>query len=601
MPQMGESITEGTITKWLKQVGEKIDRDEPLLEISTDKVDAEIPSPAGGILLEIRNQEGETVEVNHVIAVIGEEGEAGAQAPAPAAEAAKPAEAVAATTTSSTPSNGSEIHAPQSDGTPTAVTTPVQVEAKAEVKAETDSVPTAPAAAADLTEIVMPQMGESITEGTITKWLKAAGDKVERDEPLFEISTDKVDAEIPSPVSGTLLEIRNQEGETVEVGHVVAYIGAEGTAPVAAPKKESPAPASETAKPVEAPKTEPVAAVSAPVIPAKTNGDASVEDLRKTKSSPLVRNIAKEHNVDISKIHGSGLSGRVTKNDILTFIETGAAVKPEDLLVGKASPATAPASQPSAAASAGGQKTSYTAPALTASAGDRVEPMSIMRKKIAEHMVFSRQTSAHVTSVYEIDMTNVVKFRDANKNAFQERFGTKLTFMPFIFQATVAALRKFPIANAQVSEDKIIYKGDINLGMAVALDWGLIVPVIKRADQLSLSGLALAANDLADRARMKKLVPDEVAGGTFTITNPGVFGGLFGTPIINQPQVAILCVGTIEKRPKVLTTPDGDDYVAIRSMAYFALTYDHRIVDGADGERFLSFMKDYLENTQFSV
>ncbi len=623
MPQMGESITEGTITKWLKQVGEKIDRDEPLLEISTDKVDAEIPSPAGGILLEIRNQEGETVEVNHVIAVIGEEGEAGAPAApvasapsAPPAEAAKPAEApnptVAAATT--TPSNGSEIHAPQSDGTPTAVTTPVQVEAeaKAEVKAETDSVPTAPAA--DLTEIVMPQMGESITEGTVTKWLKAVGDKVERDEPLFEISTDKVDAEIPSPVSGILLEIKNQEGETVEVGHVVAYIGAEGAAPAAtasdAPKKEAPATAAEAAKPAEAPKTESVAAVSAPVFPAKTNGDASVEDLRKTKSSPLVRNIAKEHNVDISKIHGSGLSGRVTKNDILSFIETGAAVKPEDLLVGaagKASPATAPAAQPAApvpaasAASAGGQKTGYTAPALTAAAGDRVEPMSIMRKKIAEHMVFSKQTSAHVTSVYEIDMTNVVKFRDANKNAFVERFGTKLTFMPFIFQATVAALRKFPIANAQVSEDKIIYKGDVNLGMAVALDWGLIVPVIKRADQLSLSGLALAANDLADRARMKKLSPDEVAGGTFTITNPGVFGGLFGTPIINQPQVAILCVGTIEKRPKVLTTPDGDDYVAIRSMAYFALTYDHRIVDGADGERFLSFMKDYLENTQFSV
>jgi len=216
-------------------------------------------------------------------------------------------------------------------------------------------------------------------------------------------------------------------------------------------------------------------------------------------------------------------------------------------------------------------------------------------------MVFAKKTSAHVTSVYEIDMSNVVKFREANKAAFQERFGTKLTFMPFIFQAVNQALRKFPVVNAQVNGEQIVYKGDINLGIAVALDWGLIVPVIKRADQLSLSGLALAANDLADRARMKKLSPDEVAGGTFTITNPGVFGGLFGTPIINQPQVAILCVGTVEKRPKVLTTPDGDDYIAIRSMAYFALTYDHRIVDGADGERFLAFMKDYLENTQFSV
>ncbi|MGI8555185.1 MAG: dihydrolipoamide acetyltransferase family protein, partial [Pyrinomonadaceae bacterium] len=232
---------------------------------------------------------------------------------------------------------------------------------------------------------------------------------------------------------------------------------------------------------------------------------------------------------------------------------------------------------------------------------DRVEPMSVMRKKIAEHMTFSKQTSAHVTSVYEFDMTNVAKFRAKNKAEFQSRYGTKLTFMPFIFQAVTNALRKFPIVNSQVSGEQIIYKGEINLGMAVALDWGLIVPVIKSADTLSLSGLALAANDLADRARTKKLLPDEVSGGTFTITNPGVFGGLFGTPIINQPQVAILCVGTIEKRAKVLTTPDGDDYLAVRQMAYFALTYDHRVVDGADAEKFLSFMKEYLETTKFNL
>jgi pyruvate dehydrogenase E2 component (dihydrolipoamide acetyltransferase) len=590
MPQMGESITEGTITKWLKQVGDKIERDEPLLEISTDKVDAEIPSPAAGVLLEILNQEGETVEVNHVIAMIGEEGEKGAAA----LSAPAPTEAAA----SSGSSNGA-IHSPQSNGTPTAQTTPEPEETKAEPVTETpaETPAAAPATAsgstAGATEIVMPQMGESITEGTITKWLKAVGDKVERDEPLFEISTDKVDAEVPSLVSGTLLEIRNQEGETVEVGAIVAFVGAEGAAPVAA-STGAPAP---KAEPAVTPAAQPVQAS-----PAKTNGDASVDELRRTKSSPLVRNIAKENNVDITKIPGSGISGRVTKKDILSFIDTGAAVRPEDLLVGKAAPVSAPAATPAAQpVSAPAQKSSYTAPALTAAAGDRVEPMSIMRKKIAEHMTYSRRTSAHVTSVYEIDMTNVVKFRDANKNAFQERFGTKLTFMPFIFQAVNQALRKFPVVNAQVNGDQIIYKGDINLGMAVALDWGLIVPVIKRADQLSLSGLALAANDLADRARMKKLMPDEVAGGTFTITNPGVFGGLFGTPIINQPQVAILCVGAVEKRAKVLTTPDGDDYVAIRSMAYFALTYDHRIVDGSDGEKFLSFMKEYLENTQFSV
>jgi 2-oxoglutarate dehydrogenase E2 component (dihydrolipoamide succinyltransferase) len=326
--------------------------------------------------------------------------------------------------------------------------------------------------------------------------------------------------------------------------------------------------------------------------------------LRKTKSSPLVRNIAKEHGVDISRIEGSGMSGRVTKRDILNFIESGAALRPQDLL-GKsalvAPQVTAPpAAQPQTVAPPAPQAT-YSAPSVPQALGDRIEPMSVMRKKIAEHMTFSKQTSAHVTSVYEFDMTNVAKFRDKNKAEFQTRYGTKLTFMPFIFQAVTNALRKFPVVNAQVAGEQIVYKGDVNLGMAVALDWGLIVPVIKRADTLSLSGLALAANDLADRARTKKLMPDEVAGGTFTITNPGVFGGLFGTPIINQPQVAILCVGTIEKRPKVITTDDGDDVIAIRSMAYFALTYDHRIVDGADAEKFLSFMKEYLETTQFNL
>jgi 2-oxoglutarate dehydrogenase E2 component (dihydrolipoamide succinyltransferase) len=247
------------------------------------------------------------------------------------------------------------------------------------------------------------------------------------------------------------------------------------------------------------------------------------------------------------------------------------------------------------------EKVAYIPPTIRVSAEDRVEPMSIMRKKIAEHMVFSKRTSAHVTTVYEIDMTNVAKFREQHKAEFQARYGTKLTYMPFIFQAVIQAIKKYPIFNAQVSGDQIIYKGEINLGMAVALDWGLIVPVIKRADTLSLAGLALVANDLADRARAKKLSPDEVQGGTFTITNPGVFGGLFGTPIINQPQVAILCVGVIEKRPKVITTPDGDDVIAIRQMAYFALTYDHRIIDGADAEKFLSFIKQYLETTNFSL
>jgi len=589
MPQMGESITEGTVSKWLKQVGERIEKDEAILEISTDKVDAEVPSPGAGVLLEIRTQEGETVEVGTVVAIVGEEGEAGASVPSPA------------------------------------TTVPVEVEMSAASEPEPEAIPAEPvrdaveaplampqnsataAASGSATDIVMPQMGESITEGTVSKWLKAVGDTIDKDEALLEISTDKVDAEVPSPVGGTLLAINVQEGETVEVGSVLALVGAAGAAPepetsdtrqvAAAPMSEPGAVTSEPSQP--GPNLPPVQAKAAS---ASTNGghngNATVDELRRTKSSPLVRNIAKEHGIDITRIPGSGISGRVTKGDILSFIETGAALRPEDLLVkGAVMPQPAPVAVPASPA----PTVSNLAPDRpVATTEDRIEKMSVMRKKIADHMTFSKQTSAHVTSVYEIDMTNVAKFRTAHQADFQARFGTKLTFMPFIFQAVTAAIREFRIVNAQVDGDQIVYKGDINLGMAVALDWGLIVPVIKNADTLSLAQLATAANDLADRARTKRLKPDEVQGGTFTITNPGVFGGLFGTPIINQPQVAILCVGTIEKRAKVMTSADGDDYVAIRQMAYFALTYDHRIVDGADAEKFLAYMKRYLESAPFA-
>ena len=569
MPQMGESITEGTVSKWLKAVGDKIEKDEAILEISTDKVDAEVPSPAAGTLLEIRHQEGETVEVGTVLAMIGAEGEQPAAAPAVKTEVPAQMQADSAA--------AHEIPAPAIIAD--AVATPPAAQP-------------ASSAAGEGVEVVMPQMGESITEGTVSKWLKAVGDPIEKDEPLLEISTDKVDAEVPSPAAGKLLSINVQEGQTVEVGSVLAMVGAEGAVgstpvPKAAPQQPTPA-ATDTTKP-----TPPMPQVQAAAIATGDggNGAKTVDDLRRLKSSPLVRNIAKEHGVDITRIPGSGISGRVTKKDIMSFIETGAALRPQDLLV-KGAPATS--TQPAARAG-------YTPAAVTTAVGDRVEKMSVMRKKIAEHMTFSKQTSAHVTSVYEIDMTNVARFRDKNKSEFQNRYGTKLTYMPFIFQAVTNAIRKYPVVNAQVDGENIIYKGDINLGMAVALDWGLIVPVIRKADTLSLSGLALTANDLADRARMKKLNPDEVQGGTFTITNPGVFGGLFGTPIINQPQVAILCVGTIEKRPKVFTSPEGDDYIAIRQMAYFALTYDHRIVDGADAEKFLSDMKEYLEKGEFAL
>jgi 2-oxoglutarate dehydrogenase E2 component (dihydrolipoamide succinyltransferase) len=484
------------------------------------------------------------------------------------------------------------------------------------------------------TEVVMPQMGESIAEGTITKWLKQVGDRVERDEPLFEISTDKVDAEIPSPAAGTLTEIRFKEGETVEINTTVAVLdggATSGAAPAVASsetaakeaqpeQKQSEATAAKaqsaetvTPAPQAAPaaKTETAPAKSEPATaaaettteqkpatpkketapqPAQPGGNgggaaASAEELRRTKSSPLVRKIAQEHGVDIAALEGTGMSGRVTKNDILSFIESGA-------------PAAASARTTQASPAI---QTPAATPSLKPAEGDRVEQMTVMRKKIAEHMVVSRRTSAHVTTVYEIDMTRIAKLREQNKDSFAERTGTKLSFMPFIFQAVNNGLRKFPIFNAQVSGDQIIYKRDINLGMAVALDWGLIVPVIKRADDLSISGLARAANDLAERARAKQLKPDEVGGGTFTITNPGVFGGLFGTPIINQPQLAILGVGKIEKRAKVLTTSDGEDYIAIRWMAYFALSFDHRVIDGADAERFLAYVKEQLEAGEFSL
>jgi 2-oxoglutarate dehydrogenase E2 component (dihydrolipoamide succinyltransferase) len=591
MPQMGESITEGTVSKWLKQVGDRVEKDEPVLEISTDKVDAEVPSPGAGVLLAINTPEGETVEVGTILAVIGEEGEVATSSGQPSAVSPQPEQRI------------EEETAPATSSAPP----PKTIETAAAAASSDQPSPVNDQA----TQVVMPQMGESITEGTVSKWIKKVGDHVEKDEPLLEISTDKVDAEVPSPAAGTLLAINVAEGETVEVGSVLALVGAQGAAgqtgklqqktsmegelAPADPVQE--ASGSSTAAAAATSPTSPLSVPSAVGSPKRPhanggNGTTSVDELRRTKSSPLVRNIAKEHGIDITRIPGSGLSGRVTKHDILNFIETGAALRPQDLLV-KGAPAMP---TPSAA------KAAFAAPPpATVAMEDRVEKMSVMRKKIAEHMTFSKQTSAHVTSVYEIDMTNVAKFRAANQEAFQAKYGTKLTFMPFIFQAVTAAIREHRIVNSQVEGDQIIYKGNINLGMAVALDWGLIVPVIKNADTLSLSELAVTANDLADRARAKKLNPDEVQGGTFTITNPGVFGGLFGTPIINQPQVAILCVGTIEKRTKVMTSAEGDDYIAIRQMAYFALTYDHRVVDGADAEKFLSYLKRYLEHAPFSI
>ena len=425
------------------------------------------------------------------------------------------------------------------------------------------------------TNVVMPQMGESIAEGTIVRWIKKVGDQVDRDEPLFEISTDKVDAEIPSPGAGVLTEIRVKEGDTVPVNSVVAVIGGEGeavAAPAAGALPEAAAGQPEASSAVQAASPTPQAPSPAPGAK-PTAAEPSREDLRRQKSSPLVRRIAKDNQVDISNIHGTGVSGRVTKSDILGFIESGGA---------KSAASPPPPSPPPQAAAPG--------PAFRPGENVRIEPMSIMRRKIAEHMVLSAHTSPHVYSVYEVNFGQVAALREKRKAAF-EAAGAKLTFTAFIAKVIVDALRQFPTVNASIDGDNIVYKRDINLGIAVALENGLIVPVIRNADEKNLLGLSRAVNDLAARARNKKLSPDEVQGGTFTITNPGIFGALYGLPLINQPQVAILGVGGIEKRAVVI-----NDAIAIRPMCHLTLGYDHRLIDGAEAGRFLSFVKERLEN-----
>jgi 2-oxoglutarate dehydrogenase E2 component (dihydrolipoamide succinyltransferase) len=428
-------------------------------------------------------------------------------------------------------------------------------------------------------DVVMPQMGESIAEGTITRWIKQVGETVSRDEPLFEISTDKVDAEIPSPSAGTLVEVKNQAGETVPVNQIVAVLETDAAA-AAAPPPAKAAPASAAAPAGTAPAPLAAAApapAAAPVKTAQTPAPAAPAAAEGAFVSPVVRKIAAEHGIDPSRIPGTGAGGRVTKKDILDYVAKGGARVPS------APPAAAPAAAPAAPAPS---------PAITFAAGARVErqAMSPMRKKIAEHMLESRRISAHVHSVFEVDMSRIVALREKYKPVYEQRHGTKLTLTPFFVKAVCDGLRAWPVVNASVEGDEIVYKKDLNIGVAVALDWGLIVPVVRAADQLSLAGLAVKVNDLAERARTKKLVPDEVAGGTFTITNPGIFGGVFGLPIINQPQVAILGVGGIEKRPVVI-----DDAIAIRSMMYMSMSYDHRIVDGAVADQFLAMVKKGLQ------
>ena len=471
-------------------------------------------------------------------------------------------------------------------------------------------------------DVIMPQMGESVAEGTITRWLKKVGEYVERDEALFEVSTDKVDTEIPAAAAGYLVEILADEGATVEVNSKVAVLsseplGAESGSETSSETAE-PAAATDTTKgattsPPDAPRTPARLPEAASALPSRAEMD--VETARRVRSSPLVRRIAKEHNIDISRIQGTGLSGRVTRKDIMSFIESGGASKTAGVPTRSETAARAPSThtshaqppstqppRPSPDASGGGRG-AHPAVSLdipphflaTPTPHDRVEPMSAMRKKIAEHMAWSKKISAHVNSFLEVDMTHIVRLRAKHKEDFQRRTGEKLTYMPFIMQASISALQAYPDCNASIVGDEVIYHRDINLGLAVALDWGLIVPVVHNAESLSLLGLTRALNDLATRARSRKLKPDEVKGGTFSITNPGGFGSLTGTPIIPQPQVAILGVGAINKRPWVVETPAGDA-IAIRHIMMLSLSYDHRLVDGAVGSKFLNHIRDYLES-----
>jgi pyruvate dehydrogenase E2 component (dihydrolipoamide acetyltransferase) len=536
MPQMGESIFEGTITKWLKKPGDTVQQDEPLFEISTDKVDAEIPSPAAGVLSEIKIGEGNTVQINTVVAVISE---SAGQAAAPAAPKKADAPAPAAAAPAAAP-------------------------------ATKTSAPATASAPAALTDVIMPQMGESIFEGTITKWLKKPGDTVQQDEPLFEISTDKVDAEIPSPTAGVLSEIKVQAGTTVQINTVVAVIGGTAGAPAANTPAAPPAPA-------------PVAEAAADVESDETDAGTG----ERVRSSPLVRKIAKDNNVDLRQVSGTGSAGRITKEDILGYLAKGPAAAPA-----APKPAVAPAAPPAAAAA----KPPAAAPAPVVTAGDELVPLTRMRSIIAQRMVDSKRTSAHVHTVFKIDMTRIVRIREKEKTKYEQRNGVKLTYMPFLSRAVIATLRKMPIVNASMEGEAIRYHKNINLGIAVALDWGLIVPVIRQAEDKSFLGVARAIVDLAERARAKKLKPEEVASGTFTITNPGIFGEQFGTPVINQPESAIMGVGGLFKEPTVVTDESGSDSIAIRSIIRLTLGFDHRIIDGADAGRFMAEIKKYLEN-----
>ncbi len=571
MPQLGESVTEGTITRWLKAVGDTVAADEPLLEVSTDKVDTEIPAPASGVLLSIDAAEDDTVEVGGVLAVIGEPDDAAA---APSSKPSQPAEpATPEPVAADTPAESATPEPAPAETAPSEPATPEPVSGGSDVS------------------VVLPALGESVSEGVITRWLKSVGDAVEADEPLVEISTDKVDTEIPAPVSGTLAAIAADTDATVEVGAEIARISTGASAPApAAPAPAAPAPAAPEASAPEA---------GAPDADSSdSNAGAYV--------TPLVRRLAAQHDIDLSTVTGSGVGGRIRKADVLAAVEArgGTTAPPaQPSLQQPAAPAAAPAPVASSAPTAA--RTAPSAPPTTAEPSalrGRTENLSRLRRVIAERMVESLQTSAQLTTVVEVDVTRIAALRGRIKTDFESREGVKLSFLPFFCKAAVEALKVYPQINSSIDMDAgtITYHESENLGIAVDTDRGLLVPVIRDAGDLNIAGIARRIADLAERTRTNKVGPDELSGGTFTVTNTGSRGALFDTPIINMPQVAILGTGSVVKRPVVISE-GGQDVIAIRSMVYLSLSYDHRIVDGADAARFLSTVKSRLEEGAFDA
>ncbi|VEG25842.1 2-oxoglutarate dehydrogenase, E2 component, dihydrolipoamide succinyltransferase [Actinomyces howellii] len=541
MPALGESVTEGTVSSWLKKVGDTVEADEPLLEVATDKVDTEVPSPVSGTILEIRVAEDETVAVGTVLAVIGDPAEAAPPAPA----APEPA------TTTTEP-------APEPAGAPEA----------------------APAGQAQGAEVTMPALGESVTEGTVSSWLKKVGDTVEADEPLLEVATDKVDTEVPSPVSGTILEIRVAEDETVAVGTVLAVIG--DPAEAAPPAPAAPEPATTTTEPAPEPAGAPETAPAAPA-----PGPAATAYV-----TPIVRKLARDKGVDLATVTGTGIGGRIRRQDI----EAAAAAADEARRAAEAAQAVPAPAQAAPAPAAPARS----APVVDTALRGRTEKMSRLRQVISERMVDSLQTSAQLTTVVEVDVTRIAALRARAKDDFLATNGTKLTFLPFFVAAATEALKAHPKVNASINGKEVTYHDVEHVGIAVDTPRGLLVPVVKNAGDLNIPGLAKRINDLAARTRDNKVNPDELSGSTFTITNTGSGGALFDTPIINQPEVAILGLGAIRRLPRVVKDVDGGEVIAIRSVCYLALSYDHRLVDGADAARYLATVRKRLEEGDFA-